>query len=87
MGLIFNFNFRCPQETCDECIEVFEEYKFILPYKCDEECGNCNLCEGDYQDSVSVCKYCVDGPDNCSSLCKTGKATCISCQSECFSKR
>ena len=82
-------HFRCSQETCDECLETFEGYKFIPSYDCDGECENCNICDSnpDYFDTVSVCKYCVEGQENCASLCKTGKTTCLSCESACKNKR
>ena len=87
--------FRCSKETCDECLETFEGYKFIPAYDCDGECESCSICDqnGDglpndeYFDSVSVCKYCVEGKDNCASLCKAGKTTCLSCELACKNKR
>merc|ERR1712012_573926 len=47
-------------DTEAKCLESFDEYKFIKPYVCSEECENCNLCDG--SGAVSVCQYCVEGP-------------------------
>ena len=87
--IFFIIHFRCSQETCDECLETFEGYKFIPSYDCDAECKNCEICDSnpDYFDTVSVCKYCVEGESNCASLCKTGKTTCLSCELACKNKR
>merc|ERR1711893_244921 len=64
-------------DTEAKCLESFDEYKFIKPYVCAEECENCNLCDG--SGAVSVCQYCVEGPGKCTQLCEEGKKKCCAC--------
>merc|ERR1712044_40111 len=64
-------------DTEAKCLESFDEYKFIKPYNCVEECENCNLCDG--SGAVSVCQYCVEGPGKCTELCEAGKKKCCAC--------
>merc|ERR1712121_245495 len=73
-------NIQVGLETrAEKCLESFDDWKFITPYKCVDECQNCNLCSGDYETSVSVCQYCVEGQENCADLCEKGKIECCAC--------
>ena len=74
------FFFRCPKSTCETCLDTFEVD--IATYDCDYNCGNCGYCEGN-MDSISVCKYCVEGESNCARLCKQGKVECLQCADAC----
>ena len=50
-ALFLNWNFlgffRCDADTKRDCIEAFEEYKFIKTTDCKKDaCDNCELCDG-----------------------------------------
>ena len=85
--LIFDYcNCSCPKDTCTECIDIFEGWKFVQFYECEAECELCSVCndpDSDYSTTVAKCKYCVDGEENCKGLCAEGKATCTACEGPC----
>merc|ERR1711962_1780973 len=73
---------RLKRDTCDadtkrDCIEAFEEYKFIKTTDCKKDaCDNCELCDGSF---TGLCRYCIEGQDKCEQNCRDGKDKCCSC--------
>merc|ERR1712098_829869 len=77
---------RLKRETCDagtkkDCIEAFDEYKYIKTTICKDECANCDLCEEPF---TGLCKYCIESPDEnglktCVERCEEGRKKCCAC--------
>merc|ERR1712142_244227 len=67
---------RLKRDTCDagtikDCIEAFDEYKFIETTDCKvDACDNCELCDGSF---TGLCRYCIEGQDKCEENCREGK--------------
>merc|ERR1711962_571910 len=67
----------CDADTKRDCIEAFEEYKFIKTTDCKKDaCDNCELCDGSF---TGLCRYCKEGQDKCEQNCRDGKDRCCSC--------